>query len=61
MMTLGKLMDMITDLKREEAELAMARQALLHGGSPETMQRKREMVSYHEREVERKRDHVLEL
>lgn len=60
-MTLGKLVDMIAELKREEDELAAAHRALLHGGSHQTMVQKKVTVEWRQSEVERLRAQVLEL
>lgn len=59
-MRLGDLVDKIRQLEQAEHDLDKARLSLDRGGSPETMARKRELVEFYEREVDRLRGEEID-
>lgn len=60
-MTLGELADRLAALAEAEAEVTAAQQALGYGGSPSTMQGKREILECRQRCVADLRAEPLEV
>lgn len=58
-MTLGELIDMIREVERAEDAVASSELAIVHGGSEETMRRKRSVLSMDMDDLEKLRNRPI--